>query len=195
VDPLRKRLAGFDPSLPFLDLGCGRGELVGALRAAGIAAEGVEASAGMADLCRKAGVPVRENDLFAELRDLPDASLAGISAIQVVEHLDVEAMLELLALAFDKLVPRGVLLLETIDVRCLYALRWWFSDPTHVLPLTPDTLAFFVRSAGFRDVEKMGREPVPEGIAAPPGESPGVDRLADVVFGTQDFAVLASRPE
>jgi O-antigen chain-terminating methyltransferase len=188
------RVVGQFSGLPFLDLGCGRGELVAALREAGIHAEGIEANPIFAEACRGAGIPVHQSDLFEELRGRPDASLAGISAIQVVEHLQAEALVELLELARAKIAESGLLVLETIDVRTLYALRWFFADPTHVLPLMPETLGFYVESAGFTDVEIVRLHPVPEPVAPPPGGGKRIERVAEVVFGPQDFALIARRP-
>jgi hypothetical protein len=187
------RVLGQFPGLPFLDLGCGRGELVAALRDAGIAAEGVEANPIFAEACRDAGIQVHQSDLFEELRGRPDGSLAGISAIQVVEHLQAEALVELLELARAKIVDSGLLVLETIDVRSLYALRWFFADPTHVLPLMPETLGFYVESAGFTEIEVVPLHPVPEPVAPPVGGGKRIERLTEVVFGPQDFALLARR--
>ncbi len=188
------RVIGQFSGLPFLDLGCGRGELVAALRDAGIHAEGIEANPIFAEACRSAGIPVHQSDLFEELRRRPDGSLAGISAIQVVEHLQAEALVEFLELARAKIAESGLLVLETIDVRSLYALRWFFADPTHVLPLMPETLGFYVENAGFTELEVMPLHPVPEPVAPPPGGGKRIERVTEVVFGPQDFALIARRP-
>jgi O-antigen chain-terminating methyltransferase len=188
------RVIGPFSGLPFLDLGCGRGELVAALRDAGIPAEGIEANPTFAEVCRNAGIPVHQSDLFEELRRRPDGSLAGISAIQVVEHLQAEALVEFLELARAKIAASGLLVLETIDVRSLYALRWFFADPTHVLPLMPETLGFYVENAGFTELEVVPLHPVLEPVAPPPGGGKRIERVTEVVFGPQDFALIARRP-
>jgi SAM-dependent methyltransferase len=183
-----------DARLPFLDLGCGRGELVAALRSAGLRVEGVEANAALAEACASAGLPVRHADLFEDLRARPDGGLSGLAAIQVVEHLEADALLELLELARAKIAESGLLVLETIDVRSVYALRWFFADPTHVLPLMPDTLRFYVETAGFEQLEVLPLHPVPDPVAPAPGGSERIRRISSVVFGDQDFALLARRP-
>lgn len=180
-----------NPPLPFLDLGCGRGEFVSALREEGVLAEGVDANPDLVSECRKSGVPVVENDLFAELAARADGSLSGVSAIQVVEHFDVEALLQFLELARLKIAAGGLLLLETIDVSCLYAMRWYFADPTHRLPLMPETLSFYVRASGFEEISCMPLHPVSQDIG---GSMEERDALHDVVFGNQDFALFARRP-
>ena len=180
--------------LAFLDLGCGRGEFVAALRRAGVAAEGVETSSTLADACEASGVPVQRADLFAALRGRADASLAGVSALGLLEHLELDALLELIELASAKLAAGGVLLLEAIDVRTPYALRRFYANPNRQLPLVPETLRFLVEAAGFAAVEGLALEPVPEPIAPGPGGGDHVERIASALFGPQCFAVLARRP-
>jgi len=177
-------------SLEFVDVGCGRGEMVLALREEGVPAVGVEANPDLARQARRAGVPVVENDLFAELEARDDASLSGVSAVQVVEHLGVEELLRFLELAHAKIAPGGLLVLETIDVSCLYAMRWYLADPTHRLPLMPETLSFYARVSGFDEVSCVPLHPVDESVA---GSGPP-EALREAVFGTQDFALFARRP-
>jgi SAM-dependent methyltransferase len=52
---------------PTLDLGCGPGRLVAALRAAGVPALGVDHSHRAVRLCRERGAPAVRGDLFARL--------------------------------------------------------------------------------------------------------------------------------
>src|ERR687883_423546 len=64
-------------SAPVLDLGCGRGELVGLLLEAGVEARGVDADADMVAFARGEGLPVEQADLLAHLESLEDGSLRG----------------------------------------------------------------------------------------------------------------------
>lgn len=75
LDPARWR-AGPDPTDidvvrrctgPTLDLGCGPGRLVRALRDHGVVAWGVDSSAVAVELCRSRGAPVLHRDVFATL--------------------------------------------------------------------------------------------------------------------------------
>lgn len=54
---------------PVLDVGCGPGRMVGAARAAGLAATGIDVSPDAVDRCRRAGLPVLLRDVFAPLPD------------------------------------------------------------------------------------------------------------------------------
>ena len=70
-----------------LDIGCGRGEFLELMRESGIQARGVDLDLDMILLCRDKGLDVSVDDAFAYLGALPDDSLGGIFAAQVIEHL------------------------------------------------------------------------------------------------------------
>jgi len=70
-----------------VDLGCARGEFLTALRDAGIPARGIDANAEMAAVARERGLDVAHGDALAFLESLPDESVGGLMAAQVVEHM------------------------------------------------------------------------------------------------------------
>ena len=100
---------------PVLDVGCGRGELLERLKAAGIEASGVDSDAGMAARARAAGLDVTVGDAIAHLESLPPGSLGAITAIHVIEHLPADALVRFFELAHARLRPGGVLVAETIN--------------------------------------------------------------------------------
>lgn len=178
---------------PVLDCGCGRGEFVELLAAAGIPAGGIDASRVATELARKRGVAVEAGDAFDRLRARRGA-LGGVSALQFVEHLAPAAVAEFLGLAFEALAPGGRLLLETINPDSLYAMRAYRLDPTHVWPVPAATLSLFVREAGFREKEVRFVSPVsPAEALAETGENER--KLNRWIFGFQDYALFAERPE
>src|SRR5207248_7129412 len=101
-----------------LDLGCGRGEFVELLREHGVPAEGVDGDEDMVDYCRDRGLPVVRADLFDHLAGLPAASLDGVFAAQVIEHLPPERLWRLVHLCAAALKPGGALVFETINILC-----------------------------------------------------------------------------
>ena len=188
-----------------LDVGCGRGEFLGLLTAAGIPARGIDADPEMVAFCRGEGLEVEEAEAVAHLAAIADGSLGGIFAAQVVEHLPPQEIVRLLELAVAKLAPGGVLVLETVNPLSFVALRHYFADLTHSQPLVPATLELLARQAGFEQVEiRFLNEPPPEerlvAVEAPPDLLPeatrqaldrNVARLNEVVFGPQDYALVA----
>jgi SAM-dependent methyltransferase len=195
----RAYVEDFHDAAPVLDVGCGRGELVGLLREAGVEARGVDADADMVAFARGEGLPVEQADLLAYLEGLEDGSLGGIFAGQVVEHLPPPALVRLLQLAAAKLRPHGLFVAETINPLSPLALRYYFSDLTHAQPLVPETLELLARQAGFRETklrylnppEERLREVPLEDDAAREALAANVRRLNDVLFGPLDYALLA----
>jgi O-antigen chain-terminating methyltransferase len=182
---------------PVVDLGCGRGEFLDLLRERCIEASGIEADPELVAAGRARGLDVREGDAVAELHLAPDASLGGIVAFQVIEHLPFARLLELLALARRKLRPGGLLLLETVNVQSVFPwTRAWSMDPTHRHPVHPQTLRFLAEQAGFRDVETVFSGPVDDRARLEEGpdldrETRNARRLNELLFAPQDHALVA----
>ena len=164
---IRERLASylplFDGAADVLDVGCGRGEFLDLLAARGITARGIDLNHEMAEGCRARGLDVTEADAVGYLSALPDASLGGIFAAQVVEHLQPGYLLRFLELAFHKLRPGGRLVLETLNPACWVAFfESYIRDITHVWPLHPETLKYLVVASGFTKAAIEFRSPVPQ---------------------------------
>jgi SAM-dependent methyltransferase len=160
-----------------LDVGCGRGEFIELLNARGIPARGIDLNSEMAEVCRARGLNVAEADAVGYLEHQPDASLGGLFAAQVVEHLEPAYLLRFLDLAFLKLQPGGTLVLETLNPACWTAFfESYIRDITHRWPLHPDTLKYLVTASGFTNVSVEFRSPVPEH-----------ERLQPIASGDQDL--------
>ena len=145
-----------------LDIGCGRGEFLDLLRQQGVRARGLDINHEMVEVCRQRGLDASEGDALGYLRGLADESLGGIFAAQVVEHLEPDYLVRLLQRAGEVLRPGGVLVLETVNVACWFAFfQSYVRDITHVRPLHPETLAYFVRASGF----PARRRPVPVAVS------------------------------
>lgn len=134
---------------PVLDLGCGRGELLDLLRDAGVSCAGVDQDESMVARCREKGHEVTLGDGLAHLGRLPDASVGAITALQVLEHLSADERQGLLATAIRKLMPGGVLILETVNPHAPQALKHFWLDATHHHPVFPEVALVQARLAGF----------------------------------------------
>lgn len=144
-----------------VDIGCGRGELLEALRRSGVAARGVDTNHAMVELCRARGLDVDESDALAFLRRQTPGSLGGLVAIQVVEHFVPAYLTAFLSAVHDALAPGSPLVLETINPACWAAFfDTYIRDLTHQRPLHPDTLQYLVQASGFRDVDVQFRQPM-----------------------------------
>jgi SAM-dependent methyltransferase len=207
---IRERLAPYVPLFaglaPVADLGCGRGEFLELLREAGTEALGVEGNAHVARECRERGLDVSHGDLVAFLRARADASLGGVFAAQVAEHLPPAALQAMLAEAHRALRPGGLMLLETVNPRSVIGLLEVFHrDLTHERPLHPETLRFLGAAAGFSDVRIEYRAPVEasarlrpvpsEGLPGPAADvlNENLERLNALLYGPQEYSLIARR--
>jgi O-antigen chain-terminating methyltransferase len=160
---LRDYIPMFAGASDVLDIGCGRGEFLDLLRDRGIRARGLDLNHEMVEACRARGHDVAEGDALTYLESLPDASLGGLFAAQVVEHLEPAYLGRLLEAARLKLRPGSVMVLETINAACWLAFfESYIRDLTHVRPLHPETLQYIVRASGFHDVTIEYTSPVDE---------------------------------
>lgn len=190
---------------PVLDVGCGRGEFVGALEAEGIQAEGVDLDADSVAEAKSLGRNVRQADAIETLRAAAPQHFGAIVSFQVVEHLPLEPLLEMIELSAARLQPGGIFIAETPNPASLIVLgNSYILDPTHIRPLHPLLLIFLCERAGFRDVTVRFFEPatayhlpllpheqLPEWAA---NINAAFARLNEVLFGPQDYAVIARAP-
>jgi hypothetical protein len=111
----------------------------------------------------------------------------------------------MLRLAQRKLAPGGMLLAETINPSCLFALsNWYLMDPSHRTPLHPQLLRFLLEQAGFAEVQIRFLHPVPERERLqnlPEAEewaralNQNIAQLNHILYGPQDYAAIATRPD
>ncbi|HEY7500958.1 MAG TPA: methionine biosynthesis protein MetW [Vicinamibacterales bacterium] len=213
-EEIRARLSTYVPlfagASDVLDVGCGRGEFLELLAEAKISARGIDINHEMVEQCRARGLDVAETDAVTYLTSLPDASIGGLFAAQVVEHLQPGYLLRFLELAFHKIRPGGRVILETLNPACWVAFFDSFiRDITHVWPLHPETLKYLVLASGFTRAEIDYRSPVrpqdrlqkiaiAESAAPPLGDiaeafNGNVDKLNARIFTHLDYAVIGAR--
>jgi O-antigen chain-terminating methyltransferase len=187
---------------PLLDVGCGRGEWLEVLQAAGVSAYGVDNNPEMAAAAQEKGLDVRVADGLGHLAVVAPKSLGAVSAFHLAEHLPLPVLRRMLDEAYDALADGGALLLETPDPTNLaVGAAQFYLDPTHVRPLHPLLLKFFVEIHGFVDVRVLRFHPMSPELVVPVAgddatypDQATVAVLSQMVFGPQDYLVVARRP-
>jgi O-antigen chain-terminating methyltransferase len=174
-----------------LDIGCGRGEFLEAMRSAGVAAKGIDLSEESVALCHSKGLEAETADLFMYLENLAEASLDGIFCSQVVEHIPPERLPEMIRLCASRLERGGVIAIETPNPECLaiFATHFYL-DPTHTRPVPSALLAFYLEEFGVGRIEVRKLAPAVESMPSL-AELPASFREA--FFGALDYAIVGKK--
>jgi O-antigen chain-terminating methyltransferase len=205
AEDIRERLTpyvAYFKDLPsVLELGCGRGEFLELLRENDIDARGIDDNPEMVAVCKERGLSVAEADIASCLRETPPASLGGIFAAQVIEHLPPDQLREMLVSCYRALREDGRLVVETVNPRSLVALvESFYRDLSHQKPLHPETVDFLLRACGFREVTIHYTSPVHERsklLSITPNDASArttnenFRKINAVLFGDQDYAAIA----
>jgi O-antigen chain-terminating methyltransferase len=175
-----------------LDIGCGRGEWLELLREEGLKGRGVELNHVLTEQARNSGLEVIEENALSYLRGVPDQSLNAVTGFHFIEHLSFETLIELIDEIARTLRPSGLVIFETPNPKNLVVGACnFYSDPTHLKPLFPDTIEFIMSNRGFTQLRLEYLNPV--------GGSPfddGSERsqaLNSWLYGPRDFALIGRK--
>lgn len=189
---IRKAQAGRREA-PVLDVGCGRGEWLELLKEHKLEASGVDINSAMLAQCRERKLKVAHGDAIAHLRTLPEKSLGAVTGFHIIEHLELEVLMDLLAHTIRALVPGGVAIFESPNCKNLVVGATNFNvDPTHRNPVFPETAQFMLSIHGFENVELKYLAPVE--AARFEGKDRQATVLNELLYGPQDFAVIGIKP-
>jgi 2-polyprenyl-3-methyl-5-hydroxy-6-metoxy-1,4-benzoquinol methylase len=199
LDRYRSLAAELVGCAPVLDVGCGRGEFLELLAEVDVDARGIDSDPRIVEAAKARGLKVDHADGIEWLAGEVDRSLGGLVTIQVVEHLSAQQVADLVRLAADKLRPGGKAVVETVNPQSLYVFAHsFYLDPTHVHPVHPGYLAFLFREAGFSGVRiewrsEPGAEEMLQRIHDDGVMDENIERINRVLFGPQDYALIAVR--
>lgn len=183
-----------------VDIGCGRGEFLSLMQDNGIPAEGVDIYEPYVDYCTMKGLKATCGDGSDFLASAEKVD--GIFVGQVVEHLKPHEIIHLCNTAYERLEDGGCIVIETPNPTSLSIYtNAFYIDPSHIKPVHPLTMQYYLEKAGFRDIEIIFTESSrpPFTIPALKCESAentaefnaAMKQVSDMIFGSQDYAVVA----
>jgi len=193
-----------------LDAGCGRGEFLELLRENEILAYGIDVDERMVKHCQDKGLDARCEDILDHLEVLPDESLGGLVAFQLIEHMDFPRLFQFVQLAGRKMQPGGRIILETVNPSCLTVFSGaFYADPTHQRPVHTEAARKLLEMAGFGRITVDFLSPVPESarlkpVAVDAAADPGlramaeavnfnIERINSVLYGYADYAIIGQK--
>jgi len=199
----------FEKCSRVLDIGCGRGEFLEILKEHEIGCIGVDSDPDMVAYCRSRQLEVELSDAIAYLETLEDKSLDGIFIDQVVEHLEPNYLIRLLALCHQKMKFGYHITVETVNPLSFVSFVNFYIDLTHTKPVHPETLQYLLSASGFKECEKKFFSPVSDEDRLKKieetadmnatekknveGYNHNIEMLNTVLFGAQDYAVVGKK--
>lgn len=135
-----------------LDLGCGMGRFLLALREMGYTnLTGVEINNDLAGICRKDGLNVICSDVLDFLmKETEPYDVIYLS--DVLEHIENDKQIELLAAIYRNLSESGFLYISVPNACSPIGLYFRYIDWTHLSSFTETSLSYVLRNAGFDDI-------------------------------------------
>ena len=198
----KQYLPYFEGCKNVIDIGCGRGEFLELLKEAGISAMGVDTYEEFVEYCKDQGLNAICDNGNHFLYNIERTD--GIFVGQVVEHMPTEQIIEMCNIAWEKLDKGSYLIIETPNPTSLgIYTHAFYMDPSHVKPVHPLTMEYFLRKAGFGQVDIVYTDcsKLDQKIPCLTGENIGnlddfnkaMEVVSDTLFGSQDYAILARK--
>lgn len=185
----------------FVDIGSGRGEWMDILKHYGaVDYVGVDLNARQNTIAEAHGHRTVCCDCIEYLASQPDDSVDMISGIQIIEHLCMSDLMELLKQSYRVLKKGGIILFETPNPRNISVAAYaFYNDPSHKRPLDPDLMSFITEWIGFKDVkcldanssEASASLELPEDGHENYRVTKAVNDIKWVLFGPMDYALFA----
>ncbi len=201
--PLIEEAKNNAPSLPILDVGCGRGEWLQLLQESSYIARGIDINRVMIEQCREKDLEVIEADVITYLQSLPDASLAAVTGFHIIEHLPFEVLVKLIDETVRVLDSGGLAIFESPNPEnIIVGACNFYSDPTHRQPLFPPTIKFLFEQRGFADVKllRLSEHRLEDTLEFVEADNPLASRVNPLIqivksnfYAAPDFAVISKK--
>ncbi len=188
--PILKNIPKKTKKYPALDIGCGRGEFLSILKAANIKPVGVDINEEMIKRVKSQGYVAHRSDALSYLLKQKSESISVISGFHIVEHIPFEVLLDIFKECYRVVNREGLVIFETPNpYNLVVGSSSFYLDPSHIKPIPPDLLSYALESSGFH-CKILPLHPVIKNIDHP---DPIVRSIMGMVYGPQDYAILASK--
>jgi SAM-dependent methyltransferase len=151
---LKPWVSEIDRSVKCLDLGCGHGNILHALRTMGFRnLHGVDISEEQVEIARKNFPGTECMGIFEKMRSIEPGSLGLVTLFDVIEHLTKPEILDLLALVEAGLSPGGKLIVHCPNGESPFVGSIKYGDFTHETILSPQSARHICTLCGLHAFE------------------------------------------
>jgi SAM-dependent methyltransferase len=151
---------------PIMDIGCGQGELVRLLLDDGYCAEGLDVSPEQVAIAQASGLDrVRHGDYLDTLGSRR-GEFAAVTAIDVLEHLTKDEVLETFDQVAAALAPQGVFVARVPNAVSPFGGHIRYGDFTHETWFTQGSVRQLAGAAGLVPVSVLPCPPVAHGVVS-----------------------------
>jgi 2-polyprenyl-3-methyl-5-hydroxy-6-metoxy-1,4-benzoquinol methylase len=134
-----------------LDIGCGQGKLVKALRQRGYEVLGIDLNNELIEAALSENLPVKHLDVLEALqRELSHYNV--FSMLDFVEHIPLTVFVSILKTISEK--PGATVWIQTPNLDSVMGIKFWFQVPSHISPINPHVLHKLLDRLGFDVVEE-----------------------------------------
>jgi SAM-dependent methyltransferase len=142
------------PDPRVLDFGCGFGQMLNALRLAGVTnADGLDIEPEAIKFCKAQGIRCTDSLANPEFFQEHCGYYDFIIMSHVLEHFPKEQMIDQLKKLKLLLKPGGALIVMVPNAQANTGAYWAFEDFTHYFLFTSGSLYYVLRAAGYHSVE------------------------------------------
>lgn len=179
---------------PILDLGCGRGEWLELLKEKDKVGLGVDSNLRMVAECLRLGLNVIQEDVIQHVKKLESDSIGLITAFHLIEHLPFHILLEFFSDCLRIVRAGGVAVFETPNPEnILVGANTFYIDPTHIKPLNPHAMRFWLMSLGWDDVRVLYLNSPEHGPVTASKQFKMIESIKMHFYSGQDYALIARK--
>lgn len=174
---------------PIIDIGCGRGELLGLLKRYSMRATGIDINHSMVKRARDLGFSAKQTDAVKYFSRKRSESIGAVIGIHLIEHIPFEELYSLTREIYKSLVKDGFLIFETPNPENISVSSYSFHmDPSHLKPIPAPLMEYLFDFIGFKDIEIMYLHEVDK------KRKQRKDRLFEEIsnrmYGPRDYAIV-----
>jgi SAM-dependent methyltransferase len=149
-----------DRSLPVLDIGIGRGEMLTCMRNWELPYQGVDISPSTVRFCQSLGLKCDQVDDTADWLRSHRGEFAVVTCLDVLEHVPRDSTIDFLKAIRTSLRQGGVAIVQVPNLQSPFGYLHHFNDFTHVSGFVEHSLGQVLLAAGFTNFEFHGFEDI-----------------------------------